>query len=255
MSLLTLFLIAVEDVYINGGGPYRFLIDTGAQSTVVAPRVARQLGLSPSYRVEVVTVNGRLWAPGRKVTSVSVGRHSAAECEVLWYEPPVTGFDGILGQSFLKFFPYSIDYRTGAVQIGGQAPASGVRVPVRHVSGRPAIEVGGLLLGLDSGASGLVLFKPVAGWRAGVGTVEAQTAAGRSALVRGWFDGLHEAALAPAPASGLDGLLPASWFDAVFVDPMEGYAVLEARQAVREGADEGGIGLDSMLVFESRPVM
>lgn len=226
-------------MHIKGRGPFRFLVDTGAEASVVSPGVARRLGLTPSYRVEVVTVNGRLVAPGAEVTSVSVGNSVAAAAEVVWYELAVPGVDGILGQSFLKHFAYRIDLRRGTAVIGEVERPSGVRVPLEMRSGRPAVMLGGRWWALDSGATQVVLFRRVPGWRKGGRPVEVLTAAGRTlaeggtlCLVRTGGAMLRDvpAVLIEDRTRDVDGLLPLGLFASVYVNAAERVAVIELEE-------------------------
>lgn len=210
---LALALLVLEGVYVNGSGPYRFLVDTGAASTVLSPVTARQLGLSPTYRVEVATVNGVTLAPAAKVTSVTAGRHTSWNAEVLWYPMPVKGVDGILGQSFLKHFAVLLDYRSRTVTLSPATPASGIRVPLEWDHGRPAVRIDGNLYVLDSGANSVILFRPVAEWR-------------RGQMRFPFYSCPVPAALSPAHRHGIAGLLPPGLFESVYLDPRNGYAIL-----------------------------
>jgi predicted aspartyl protease len=60
--------IVVNQVYINGAGPFRMVIDTGAQSTSVTPDTAAEVGLRPEFRVEHVTATGSRLVPGGHIT-------------------------------------------------------------------------------------------------------------------------------------------------------------------------------------------
>jgi len=48
----------VIDVKINGKGPYRFVLDTGASTTVVSEELSRELSLTPPAGVQVAAVGG-----------------------------------------------------------------------------------------------------------------------------------------------------------------------------------------------------
>ena len=48
----------IVDVKINGKGPYRFIFDTGAVTTVVSDELSRELSLSPPAGVHVASVGG-----------------------------------------------------------------------------------------------------------------------------------------------------------------------------------------------------
>ena len=50
--------VVLEHVYLNGQGPFRMLLDTGAQSSSITPQVARRIGAEPRFRVEHVTIAG-----------------------------------------------------------------------------------------------------------------------------------------------------------------------------------------------------
>ena len=45
-------------VTINGGGPYDFVVDTGAERTVISRELARQLTLAPSEPVTLLSISG-----------------------------------------------------------------------------------------------------------------------------------------------------------------------------------------------------
>src|SRR5262245_18095628 len=63
----------VEDVYLNGYGPYRFLLDTGGQTNQLESEVARTIGFKTEFRVELATANGKLMVPGGHVEEVEIG--------------------------------------------------------------------------------------------------------------------------------------------------------------------------------------
>ena len=48
----------VVELKINGTGPYRFILDTGAATTVVSDELGRELSLSPPAGVQVASVGG-----------------------------------------------------------------------------------------------------------------------------------------------------------------------------------------------------
>jgi hypothetical protein len=48
----------VIDVKINGKGPYRFVLDTGATTTVVSDELSRELSLTPPAGVQVASAGG-----------------------------------------------------------------------------------------------------------------------------------------------------------------------------------------------------
>ena len=48
----------VVELKINGNGPYRFILDTGAVTTVVSDELSRELALTPPAGVQVAAANG-----------------------------------------------------------------------------------------------------------------------------------------------------------------------------------------------------
>jgi predicted aspartyl protease len=61
------------EVSIGTKGPYRFLVDTGAQTSVIDPKLAAQLNLKPAFRVEVVSQNSTRLLPALRLNTLHVG--------------------------------------------------------------------------------------------------------------------------------------------------------------------------------------
>ncbi|MCC6539549.1 MAG: aspartyl protease family protein [Bryobacterales bacterium] len=227
----------LTQVYLNGLGPFRMLIDTGAEASLLRPDAAARIGARAQYRVEQVTAAGAALAPAGLVT-VRVGGVEDGGVETIFAPVAARGVDGVLGQSWLRRHAYLLDYRRGRVVLDGAPPAEGVRVALREAAGRPclAAQVDGETreLVIDSGASALVLFgEPVrrgGGQRATMvthnGTVEAGV--GRAVVAIGNIRCEITAAVAPGEA-GTAGLLPAAAFGAVYVAGDRRWAVLSAR--------------------------
>ena len=103
---------------VNGRGPYCFLLDTGASSSVVSPRLARELELSgPSLEGVAVSVLGNLQAqPVRLDSLATLGRTQynldAAVIDIFDFIEKGVGarVDGIVGYNFIKDSVVSIDY-------------------------------------------------------------------------------------------------------------------------------------------------
>lgn len=197
----------IEGVFVDGAGPFRFLVDTGAQSSVISPRVADRLQSKPMFAVEVSTVAGSLRAHAWHVF-VRVGSRSARG-EVLSYTTGAA--DGVLGQSFLSEFSYLI--RQSGIEIGAIEPRGGQRMAGRLIDGRPAIPWNGLWLVVDSGASHIVLFRNGAGRRRRI-----TTHAGARDVPGGEMHGEQVLFAGPQADRAEEGLLPTNLFQWVFVD-------------------------------------
>jgi predicted aspartyl protease len=142
--------LIVIPVTINGTGPHDFLLDTGASTTLVTPMFARQLGLRPIDRIELVTVTGSQFLVRSKLDSVGVGGHAATDLEVLISElrevrAAVPNVRGVLGQNFLSQFNYLIDYRAHRLEfetgIELEAGLCGERMPLEEQASRWFVQV------------------------------------------------------------------------------------------------------------------
>ena len=107
--------LIVIPVTVNGSGPFEFLLDTGATTTLVTPEFARQLRLRPVDRIELVTLAGSQILVRSELARVSVGAQTATGIETIIsdlrevraVEPKIRG---VLGMNFLAQFNFLIDY-------------------------------------------------------------------------------------------------------------------------------------------------
>lgn len=236
----------VVNAYLNGKGPFQMLVDTGNESTLVTPEAAGRIGLEYTHRVVVASLGGEETAPAAGKTHVRVGSTERGEVEVI--ETKLSGvkhadarIDGILGQNFLGKEEYLIDFQAKRIWFGEEASRRAERMgePLRAEirDGRLAVPVrlgtAGLPfhLVLDSGASHLFVFcgKRCPRLERVLGEGEAITNGGNRRVERGLLREAHvgavrfskvEAALVAdnAEPESAEGLIPARWFAAVFVD-------------------------------------
>jgi len=61
------------DVQLNGRGPYRLVVDTGASLTIVSPDVAEELGLEPFDQVKRHGAGGEVAIDLARIDSVRIG--------------------------------------------------------------------------------------------------------------------------------------------------------------------------------------
>jgi len=230
--------LVVDGVYVSGQGPYRFLLDTGAQSNALDARLAQILNLQAGYRLWVATPAGATVAPALRSVNIRLGAAQSTTQEVVFLPlERVRGFDGIrgiLGQEFLSRFDYLLDLRKRKLEFGKQE-RSGLRVPFELTDGTPALSTSLGRLVLDSGVDQLVLFgvEPDRGGKpfimqSSCGLLNVGTASGRK-LVIGSREISHGPAIA-APHrqnSTAAGLLPTNLFHRVYVCNSEGYVVFE----------------------------
>ena len=128
-------LAAVE---VNGAGPYRFIIDLGANRSALSSRLAAELGLDTAggQSVEVHGVTGSAVVPMAQVDELRVG-HLVLQDQSM---PVLAGAvfadaDGILGVDELQESRIEVDFRNNRVRIGAsdrrRAPYGYLTVPAR----------------------------------------------------------------------------------------------------------------------------
>jgi Aspartyl protease len=109
-------------VMVNGRGPFRFVVDTGANHSTISPRLVGILGLKPAGDATVM-VNGITGAaPVEFVTVDSLRAGDLAierlDLPIVW-APVLAGADGILGAVGLSQKSLIIDFERNRVEIGG----------------------------------------------------------------------------------------------------------------------------------------
>jgi len=100
-------------VTIAGGGPYHFVVDTGAERTVISRELADRLALAPSRQVTVVSIAGEdlvdtAIVPSLKLTA-GRGRMAGFDAPVLAGEH--LGAEGMLGLDSLRSKKVVLDFK------------------------------------------------------------------------------------------------------------------------------------------------
>jgi Aspartyl protease len=227
----------VDGVFLNGHGPYRFLLDTGSQSNQLDSGLARRLGLAATLQLHLQTPSGESTVPSGRVGNVALGSAEAGDQEFLF-----TRFDdistlpsdvrGILGQEFLAHFDYMLDFQHRRLTFG-EPSATGMQTGFKLIYGRMAVSTNLGDLVLDSGAEILFLFREST--RAASALVMGAT--GASVAVS--FETAPEVRIGdrryrptqaeyrPVPAAEEAGLLPANLFHAIFICNSKQYVVFD----------------------------
>ena len=236
----------IADVCIASKGPYRFLVDTGAESTYIDPKLAAGLNLKPAYRVEVVSQYTTRLAPALRLNSLRIADTILPESElVIESIPEAKRLDasivGVLGLNAFAGLNYTLRPAAGKLEIAPPRP-NGETLPLRRAEGRIAIPavMGNETLNfvLDSGANHVVLFRtPRAMSRiAAVPSTLSTIDGARYAVPACWTAemifgdrlrvGTLPAAIVSRPGTAVDDLLPASVFKAVYIDQARAEVVL-----------------------------
>lgn len=246
-------------VSVNGKGPYTFLFDTGADTTVLDARLALKLGLVTAGKAPMRTFAGRLLVPLARVERLSLGSWSGGTVEVACVDLAETfglsgDIQGILGQDFLARFSFLLVRKERRFEIDEDGRLAeqlgGIRLTVDRKGGRYYVR--GQLAGaseprrllLDSGIPYSVLYEdPELDLRCSGANTAAQSGIGSRKLRSCRLATLD---LGPVQFRNLavqltprlagqprweDGILPLTLFDAIYFNNAENFVILNPSRA------------------------
>lgn len=153
-------------VKIDGKGPYRFMIDTGAQATVVTHKINQQLQLRPMGRATLVGMASSAQVEMVELDGLEFAARVIDGLSAALLESHHIGADGILGLDSLQDLRVLMDFRTHELAVGDAETLGGNRgyeivVRARNKLGRLIItsaEVDGVRTAviIDTGAQGSI---------------------------------------------------------------------------------------------------
>lgn len=128
-------------VMINGQGPFRFIVDTGASYSTVSPKLAQTLGLQPSedFPFMVNGITGSARAPSVPIDHLQAGdlHLRSLRLPVIW-APVLADADGILGVAGLKDVRVMVEFTRNRVTVSraphGSVPRGFQRVHATLIS-------------------------------------------------------------------------------------------------------------------------
>lgn len=122
-------------VMVNGKGPYRFLIDSGADRSVIGSALARNIGLAPAGAVTLHDIAGSSRVETVRIESLQVGSSEMFGIEAPALMEHDLGAQGLVGIDALSEHRLSLDFVADTVTI--QDP----RRPERTIGGSDEIVV------------------------------------------------------------------------------------------------------------------
>ncbi len=110
-------------VFVDGRGPYSFVMDTGATTTVVSNELADALALPRGEKQDGRGAAGKMTLVESRLPSLTVGHQTLDGLPVSVTDLSFLGramgeqVDGALGHSFLRHFVITLDYATNALTL------------------------------------------------------------------------------------------------------------------------------------------
>jgi hypothetical protein len=105
------------DVRINGNGPYHFVVDTGADRTILASEVAVELGLSRGEQVMLKGVVRAVLTETVSIRTMTFGAITKSHLMVPTLSRSLLDADGYLGLDFLDGHRVTFDFQNHLLQI------------------------------------------------------------------------------------------------------------------------------------------
>ncbi|WP_439567225.1 retroviral-like aspartic protease family protein [Sphingopyxis sp.] len=104
-------------VMVGGKGPFAFLVDTGAERTVIARELALRLGLAEGAKLKLATIGGSATVPSFRVAALQMSNLHLASVEAPAFHGRHIGAAGLIGVDMLEQRRLLIDFRKETMQI------------------------------------------------------------------------------------------------------------------------------------------
>ncbi len=104
-------------VMVGGKGPFSFLVDTGAERTVIARELAERLGLTEGAKLRLATIGGSTMVPSYRVAAIQMAKLHLASVEAPAFFGRHIGAAGLIGVDMLEERRVLIDFRKESMQV------------------------------------------------------------------------------------------------------------------------------------------
>ena len=105
------------DVTIGGEGPFSFLVDTGAERTVIARELADRLKLAPGEQLRLATIGGSAIVPSYRVAALQMTDLRMTGFTAPAFSGRHIGAAGLIGVDMLEDRRVLIDFRKESMSI------------------------------------------------------------------------------------------------------------------------------------------
>ena len=114
-------------VRVAGAGPFRFLVDTGADRTAISRDLARQLKLAAGQDARMHSVTGADMIGTAQVPLLELGERKVHLVDAALLERRHMGADGILGVDSLRSQRITFDFKANTLSV---VPSAASRAPI-----------------------------------------------------------------------------------------------------------------------------
>lgn len=114
-------------VHVDGTGPFQFIIDTGAQRTVLSDSLAQRLDLEAGPDMQIVGIVQAANVPSAHVGTIDLGHLQLSRVQVPLLKRDDMDADGILGTDTLQDQRVLIDFERSRIEVGDADDLGGNR--------------------------------------------------------------------------------------------------------------------------------
>ncbi len=104
-------------VMVEGKGPYSFLVDTGAERTIIAEELAKRLGLANGAKLRLATIGSSAVVPSFQIASLEMTNLRLLPFDAPAFAGRHIGAPGLIGVDMLEKRRVLIDFRNETMQI------------------------------------------------------------------------------------------------------------------------------------------
>jgi predicted aspartyl protease len=185
-------------VMIGGAGPFGFIVDTGAERTVISRELARRLTLTEGQPLRLATIGGTMTAPSYRVAALAMTNLTLGPIEAPALYGSHIGAAGLLGVDMLQGRRVLVDLRKEQMTVSHSRPRARPLIRDEDAIVVTARRLGGRLILSDARIDGKRVDLIV--------DTGAQTSVGNMALMRLVRDRRqHRFDFTPTTLIGVDG--------------------------------------------------